>query len=102
MSETSPPATVELKATIGDGQSCAMTNDAEVGLSKSQKKDEVLHQLVVSNGYLILIFQNLKINSYLENMSTTFFQKRLLRYFKALKKSLFWKTNRRIPLKNFS
>ena len=100
MSETSPPATVEFKATIGDGQSCAMTSDAEVGLSKSQKKDEVLHQLVVSNGYLILIFQNLKINSYLENMSTTFFQKR--RYFKALKKSLFWKTKRRIPLKNFS
>ena len=89
MSEISPPATVELKATIGDGQSCAMTSNAEVGLSKSQKKDEVLHQLVVSNGYLILIFQNLKVNSYLENMSTTFFQKRLLRYFKALKKKVY-------------
>ena len=38
MSETSPRATEELKATIGDGQSCAMTSDAEVGLSKSQKK----------------------------------------------------------------
>lgn len=38
MSETSPLATEELKATIGDGQSCAMTSDAEVGLSKSQKK----------------------------------------------------------------
>lgn len=38
MSETSPLATEEPKATIGDGQSCAMTSDAEVGLSKSQKK----------------------------------------------------------------
>ena len=102
MSETSPLATEELKATLEMDKVVQWQAMQRSVYQSLKKKDEVLHQLVVSNGYLILIFQKWKINSYLENMSTTFFQKRLLRYFKALKKSLFWKTKRRIPLKNFS